>query len=72
VPIIKVKKSMLKKINSGQSEILEADSFWIWIGDTLHDLMMLCRRIGHFGFCHNWGRFLSYTGSEVSHLKHRL
>ena len=71
-PIIKVTKWRLKIINFGRSEIFETNSFRIWIGDTLHDLMMLCRRIGHFGFWHNWGRFLRYPESEVSHLEHRL
>jgi hypothetical protein len=69
---IKVPKSRLKIFNFGRSQIFGANSFRIWIEDTLHDLMMLCRRRGLFRFWHNWGRFLSYTGSEVSHLKHRL
>jgi hypothetical protein len=73
VPIIKVTKWRLKIINIGRSQIFGANSFRVWIEDTLHDLMMLCRRRGHFRFWHNWGgRFLMYRESEIFHLEHRL
>jgi hypothetical protein len=42
-PIINVKRSSLKMINFGRSEIFGANSFRIWLGDTLHDFKMLCR-----------------------------